>query len=383
MTKKSKEVATQAVEIKPNKKIEVDLASVEKEMQAKVFNADVKAWAETYRLMTKVRDEGLWHANAEATSWANWVKLMADKSGGTSESTLWRRYRTARFYFEYQKKLDRFESNVKLPALGTGNMTISKLDLMAQIDNMKNADRVIDGVNLDDKYVDGLMLKLAENNAVKKSDLEKLVSKATKKPAELGEKKAEEDLSEAEKLRAWRLQKVKDIINTLRKDHSWLAPKSADRRKNGFYKVVPDLVIDDPKTGVATALDIVVFENLSSKKSEVDSLKVHVIKLLLKNKDVRSKRVVKNILKTSDYGDCFWLLSLDDLKKQAVELRTNYGAGWGLLSVEEVKKRKKVEGEKIEKVDDSKLVNGTAKDKLITAALMQTQASVGGRLHEK
>lgn len=386
MEKQNKQVEVKRNEIKPVKKIEVDLAKVEEEIKEKVFKADGNIWRETYELMDEVDRRQLWRA--KYVSWTEWVEHLAnsEEAAGTSISMLWQRYRTGKFYSEYKKRLEKFQSKIKVPELGSEGMAITKLDLIASIAKAKNTGAEIDGKLVDDDYVDDLMLKLIQHDKglTKKKLVEMKRETANRTPRiDAVKKKSDEkkELSARQRRAKLRQEGLKTAVGELRKDHSWLAPKSADRRKNGFYKVLPGLSINDPADGKAVLIDVVVVENLSEKKSEVDESEVHCISYI---SDAKGLKKLNTLEKISAYGDYFWLLCEGHkVTVEAIKLMEKSNqTGWGLLEVR-TSKDKRREGKVIKKVvlkQSSSLMPAKAKLKMVTASLMESNAEVGGKL---
>lgn len=350
-----KSVKNEVTEIKPEKKNKRDLKGIENKL-VNIFEADRRNWIECYKLMEKVNAGQLWAG--EYKNFTAWVRHLAAENN-YSESVLWTRYTAGENYIECRK------NDSSLPELDNVKGSPESINLAVRI--LKNSSGY--DILTNDK-IKNLMLNVANGN-VSRRQLQDENRSFNKQRAEKRKNEITEEVSEKDKYISIAL-----ATKVLKGNHEWLGAGENDKNKDAYYRVMSDIVVNDPKTKKAVSINLVVLENLRNPKQENDDVVVNGIALM--NRKSKFEKTETNC-RIAEMCDQFWILAPEKFKSDALAYLKETGKQWGVLIL-----KKKEDALTVELVQDpSDERSGDQKLRIITACLTSDPADVGGKLHAK
>ena len=189
------------------------------------LSSDRRNWADTFKLMKRVRDEELY--SGEYASFTQWVNALADRNH-YHQSTLWNRFNAGNTYAEYAERKKKAGQEVK----EIEQVDISP-DTIALVGTIANRSK-------DTKYADELMDKALEHD-LSRQDLRD-VNRQIRAEHSRVKQDIDEQLDDV-KVDNKKISVTADMmVSAFQNDTSWL---DADHRhrKNDFYKVFPELPV--------------------------------------------------------------------------------------------------------------------------------------------
>lgn len=298
-------------------KKEKELKKIEGEL-ATYLQADRKSWAQTYRLMRKVRDEKLYEGRY--SSFTQWVNSLATVNR-YHVSTLWQRFSAGEVYSEYVSR-----QKTKVQDLEDIDVSPDSLALIGTITKRaKNP-----------KYADTLVKK-AVSHEMSRQDLRDINRKIR---AEKQKKTAPID-TDLKKIQVAKMPTATadDIVKAFKIQKSWLDALH-HHRKADFYYAQPEIPIKPGTSHHARRMDVCILENLTSPHASSDNLTIHAVEIKVSKQDLIRDHKMSEYF---EYGHFFWLA----VPAELVEVAKKYIApSWGILAYADGVLRVAVEAKK-------------------------------------
>lgn len=288
---------------------ETKLKQIEDRLSIYLSSSDRRNWADTFKLMKRVRDEELY--SNDYASLTQWVNALADRNY-YHQSTLWNRFNAGNTYAEYAERKKKAGQEVK----SIEQVDISP-DTIALVGTIANRSK-------DTKYADDLMDKAWEHD-LSRQDLRDINRQIRAEHSRV-KQDIDEQLDDV-KVNNNKINVTADMmVKAFQSDTSWL---DADHRhrKNDFYKVFPELPVHSGTSIHARRMDVCILENLTDEHALSSHVNIHCVEnKVSKNDLVRDHKMGEY----ADYGDFFWLC----IPKELLEVAEKYVAqGWGILIV--------------------------------------------------
>ena len=272
------------------------------------LSSDRRNWADTFKLMKRVRDEELY--SNDYASFTQWVNALADRNH-YHQSTLWNRFNAGNTYAEYAERKKKAGQEVKE---------------IEQVDISPDTIALVGTIAKDTKYADELMDKALEHD-LSRQDLRDVNRQIRNEHSRVSQ--GVDDQLETVKVDNKKISVTADMmVSALQNDTSWL---DADHRhrKNDFYRGYPELTVHSGTSIHARRMDECILENLTDEHALSNHVNIHCIEnKVSKNDLIRDHKMGEY----ADYGDFFWLC----IPKELLEVAEKYVAqGWGILIVDD------------------------------------------------
>lgn len=292
---------------------ETELKQIEDKLSI-YLSSDRRNWADTFKLMRRVRDEELY--TDKYASFTQWVNALADRNH-YHQSTLWNRFNAGNTYAEYAERKKKIGQAV--PAIEDVDISPDSIALVGTIANRsKNT-----------VYTDELMDK-ALNHELSRQDLRDVNRQIRDEHSRI-KQDVDCDLDKIN-VDNKKIKVTADMmVSAFKNDTSWL---DADHRhrKNDFYQVYPELPVHSGTSIHARRMDECVLENLTDDHALSNHVNIHCVENKVSKNDLTHDHKMGEY---ADYGDFFWLC----IPKELLEVAKKYVApGWGILLVDEYKK---------------------------------------------
>lgn len=289
---------------------ETELKQIEDRLSI-YLSSDRRNWADTFKLMKRVRDEELY--SGEYASFTQWVNALADRNH-YHQSTLWNRFNAGNTYAEYAERKKKAGQEVK----DIKQVDISP-DTIALVGTIANRSK-------DTKYADELMDKALEHD-LSRQDLRDVNRQIRDEHSRVSQDV--DDQLETVKVDNKKISVTADMmISAFQNDTSWL---DADHRhrKNDFYRVYPELTVHSGTSIHVKRMDECILENLTDEHAVSNHVNIHCIEnKVSKNDLIRDHKMGEY----ANYGDFFWLC----IPKELLLVAEKYVAqGWGILIVDD------------------------------------------------